>query len=612
MALMFSQLVSPLSQSSWLQYLLTSLQGVGPVIQAPTTNTNQLSGTGSVTVQGPAQAAAQVVILITTSGNAAGSGAAAFQYSIDGGLTYNPPSPVSMSTLGSGYSYVIPGVNLEIIFANGAYTTASSGGNSFVSGETYSFDTTTPTFPVTNWTPIGVGNALLQVDAQALSDLNLLVAQAIAGGFTESWINPPLVNGVPTPPPDGWLDLLAQSFYNRQRGAALQTQGLAVLAAVTSAGPYTIIPGQLFAASANGQFIFTNITGGTLSQGGNLSLTFQAQLPGSAYNQVASFDAPGSSSGFWLTSLLTPLAGVSISNPMQDNPVVTHSGVGTGSITASSSGPTGEYNVLIKILQPGGLGVGTFQWSSNSGVSYSAPTTIPGSGNFTIGSTNVSVTFSGTFTEGDLYAFTTSWITQRGVDSQTSLSLAVACQSQWSTLAASGATPAGQYLLWAQQASPEVVNALVIADPVTPGQVDVTLIGANNGPVSSTAITSVQTYIKARIGLCLGVNVGTVSTLAVLTEAAYIVVHSAYRNTVQNAIQSLFNTYASSILPQGTVALSEIAELIQQAPGVIEIDPLSSLEMNPGGAGYSAADVVLTANQTAQIAAPTSGSFKFV
>ncbi len=607
MALQFDQLVSPLGQSDWLQYLLSALQGVGPTIQAPANGTNQLLGTGSFSVLGPAQASASVVILIKTTGNAASSSPAAFQYSLDDGLTFNPSTPVSMSSLASaGYAYVIPTVNVQITFANGAYTTAGSGGYSFVIGESYAFECNTPTFPVTNWPFIGVGNALLQVDSQALSDLNILIAQAIAGGLTQSWINPPLVNGVPTPPPDGWLDLLAQNFYNLQRGAALQTQGIGLLTAAASAGPYTILPGQLFAATGNGSYIFTNTTGGTLAKGLTLSLTWQALNPGAAYNSVLSYGI-GGSSGSWLTQLLTPLAGVALTNPLQTNPVVTHAGSGSGTVsTAANAGtPTGEYNVLIKILTAGGLGAGTFQYSTNSGSTYSGSFQIPSGGTFLIGSTNVTVTFAGTFAAGDIYAFTTAWISQYGVDAQSSLSLAVQCQDQWATLSPAG--PTGQYVIWAQQASPEVVNALVIPDPIVPGQVDITLIGANNGPVSTAAITAVSNYIAVRAPLCVSIVVGTVSVLSVQVAAAYIVVHSSYRNTIQNSLQALLTAYQDTILPQGTVELSEIAALIQTAPGVVEIGPLSSLTLNG-----LAADIPLTANETASILAPTSNSFKFV
>lgn len=611
MALLFSQLVNPPTQAGWLQFLLTALQGVGPVVQAPAPGTNQLAGTGQVGVSGPAQAEGPVVLKITTTGNAANSNPAFFQYSLDGGLTYHPPSPVSMASLGPGFTYAIPTVNVVVAFVNGAYTTAASGGFSFVLGETYQFQCNTPTFPVTNWPAIGVGNSLTQIDSQALSSLGIVQQQAIAGGFTQSWINPPLVDGVPTPPPDGWMDLLGQSFYNRERGKQLQTQGLATLTAASTAGPYTILAGQLFAAPPNGQFIFTNVTGGTLSQGGTLQLLWQAIAPGSAYNAVSSYGIGAPSN--WLTNLLTPLAGVTLANPLQPvypgSNAMAHAGAGSGTVNvaaASSAGASGEFQLLIQILTAGGLGTGTFKWSANGGTSFVGPITIPGGGVFgPAGATNCNFTFAGTFTAGDLYASSTSWITQRGVDQQSSQNYAVACQNQWATLAPAG--PSQVYVVWAQAASPEVVDAIVIPDPVIANQVDITLIGANNGPVSSAAITAVYNYVKPRAPLTVQISVGTVSVLAVQVAAQYIVAQAQFRNTVIAAIQQGLTAYADTILPQGTVELSEVAAIIQEAPGVIEISPLSSLTLNG-----SAADIPLTANQVANLLAPLSTSFQFV
>lgn len=610
MAVSFNDLVSPLNQAAWVQYLLTALQGVGPIIQSPAQNTNQLFGTGSLSIQGPAASDATVVIRIAQSGNADTSNPATFQYSVDGGVTFQPSSPISMASLSPSFSFPVPGANVSVTFENGSYTTAGSGGFYFVGGEAYTFFTFTPTFPVTNWPAIGVANSLVQTDAQALSDLNILQAQATAGGYTQSWINPPLVNGVPTPPPDGWADLLANNFYNRQRGEALQTEGFALLTAAGTAGPYTILPGQVFASSANGQYVFTNTTGGTLARGGVLTLTMRAMGAGSAYNQVESIGIGGS--GFWLTALIAPtLAGVAITNPLQDTPEVFFSGTGAGSVTITSGvgGPANEYNAVIKIIQGGAVGTATFKYSLDSGATYTAPITTAAT--VSLGATNLTAAFSGTFSTGDLYAFSTSWITQRGVDAESSMQLMIDCQAQWPTLADESAKPDGQYLLWAKAASPEVVDALIVVDQINPGQVDITLIGqAPNGgigPVSAAAIAAVTTYIQVRVGLTISVQVSTVAQLPVLVTAAYIVCKSQYRNVVQNTIQQLLNAYGNTLLPTATVELSEVAAIIQGAQGVVEINPLSSLQLNG-----AAADIVLADNQVVKFTTPPLSSFRFV
>lgn len=94
--------------------------------------------------------------------------------------------------------------------------------------------------------------------------------------------------------------------------------------------------------------------------------------------------APGSSTGFGFGA-------------------ITHSGGGTGTITPSGVSLGGQYCV-VKIMSSGGLGVGSFQFSTDGGSTYGATTTIPGGGTYTDGS-GIAITFAGTFTSTDTYAF---------------------------------------------------------------------------------------------------------------------------------------------------------------------------------------------------------------
>jgi uncharacterized phage protein gp47/JayE len=85
----------------------------------------------------------------------------------------------------------------------------------------------------------------------------------------------------------------------------VRTRGTVVLTCSALAGPYTIAVGQITATNAAGRR-FRNTEGGTLSSGGTLSLAFEAEEPGAAYN-IANDS---------MTIMLTPLAGVSVSNPL--------------------------------------------------------------------------------------------------------------------------------------------------------------------------------------------------------------------------------------------------------------------------------------------------------
>ncbi|MBI2392826.1 MAG: baseplate J/gp47 family protein [Deltaproteobacteria bacterium] len=144
-------------------------------------------------------------------------------------------------------------------------------------------------FPVTSWDAASVPRALVEAFSASLSDLSATVANIARGGFLG------LAQG-------DWLTLLAAEIYSVDRRDAVFARGHARLTDSVG-GPFTIMPGQLWAASKAG-LRFNNVTGGTLPLGGKLDLLWQAESPGAAYN-VPSGD---------LTTLLTPLPGVSIEN----------------------------------------------------------------------------------------------------------------------------------------------------------------------------------------------------------------------------------------------------------------------------------------------------------
>lgn len=158
-------------------------------------------------------------------------------------------------------------------------------------------------FPVTSWQTGSVPLSLIQADTQTLASLSQTIANVAAGGLLAT--SPSLA---PTGGTSPWTDLIAQSHYNLLRKQPVATQGLFLLSDPNSAGPFTISAFQLFAQSVNG-LQFQNSASGTLPKGGTLSLVFQATTPGSAYN-LANNTA---------LTLLTPLPGVTVSNPDPGN-----------------------------------------------------------------------------------------------------------------------------------------------------------------------------------------------------------------------------------------------------------------------------------------------------
>lgn len=146
-------------------------------------------------------------------------------------------------------------------------------------------------FPVDSWESGGVALTLCRVIARTTADLSALVPQIAGGGLLGR------AEG-------GWLTLLAESAYAEERRPGVYTEGTVVLTSLPAADPQSITPGQLWFSTASGQR-FVNLDGGTLASGKTLTLAVRAESAGRRFNV---------SSGS-VTKMLTPLPGVSASNP---------------------------------------------------------------------------------------------------------------------------------------------------------------------------------------------------------------------------------------------------------------------------------------------------------
>ncbi len=100
------------------------------------------------------------------------------------------------------------------------------------------------------------------------------------------------------------LTEFSDSHYDNQRVVAGAAQHTCTLTCAAGSGPYTPAVGDL--VGTDGVVTFRNITGGeALVEGGTLDLTFQAETTGAAGNVAVGT----------ITTLNTPLAGVTINNP---------------------------------------------------------------------------------------------------------------------------------------------------------------------------------------------------------------------------------------------------------------------------------------------------------
>jgi uncharacterized phage protein gp47/JayE len=155
-------------------------------------------------------------------------------------------------------------------------------------------------FETTGWQRGRIQRALLYTISTGVADLAELGKVIVEFGFNDT------ASGEP-------LNEFSKSRFDNTKTPAVKAQGPMRLASVANI-PYTITPGQLIAATDSG-VEFRNITGGVLPAGSTLApatmatpLVWEARLAGSN----------GNVSNGSVTRLLTPLAGVTISNDVLD------------------------------------------------------------------------------------------------------------------------------------------------------------------------------------------------------------------------------------------------------------------------------------------------------
>lgn len=265
-----ADLVQERTKEQMRELLLLALKGVGFVSKSG-------PGTGSLALSGAAAGDFEVVVRISTAGEL---GAAEMEVSTDGGDTFE-----AAETIPSDGEFEVPDTGVTLLFANG------DDGESFSLGDEFTFEVATPTLEATAWQPGSVPLSLVGMDSEAMADYEKLRAKIAAGGFR-------------TTAEDAWLDLWLEDVYDLERRRGLPTIGNVTLTDAANAGPFTILAGALWVGTSAG-LKFVNATGGTLTQGGTLTLSFRADRVGTQHNVA----------GGGISVMFTPLPGVTVSNP---------------------------------------------------------------------------------------------------------------------------------------------------------------------------------------------------------------------------------------------------------------------------------------------------------
>ena len=433
---------------------------------------------------------------------------------------------------------------------------------------------------------------LADVDAQELADLNSLVAAIALGGYATTQ---PGVTGAS----GAWLDLVAQNFYQLTRNAAVATLGTVTLTDTNNAGPFTIAAGQLWigdtpSLATSTPYRYSNVNGGTVPQGGTLTLTVAAESPGAVYNRPAGN----------LSTLLTSLPGVTVTNPSN---WISVQGADVESDLALATRCQGQWSALGK-----GATAATYDlWARTASaevtrtkVQADAALSAPVNAAFTQG--------AGTLGAATYYYRVTATKGNGETLPSTETSLAIAAAHgvnvNW------GAVPgADGYKIYGRSTGAELLMA-TITDPtittwldsgaVTPsgampttatnpvgGQIDVWLAGTA-GAVSAAAVAAVQAYLQTRLPLTAIQATASATNLAA-TVAGTVYAYSASLAAATAAVAANLVALIAATPVGGTLYLSQVTEALNTPSGV-----RNSAGVTING---SAADLVLTAAQVATL-----------
>jgi hypothetical protein len=446
-------------------------------------------------------------------------------------------------------------------------------------------------FPVQSWQPGGVERTRLMAFATALADKATNYAPNIAAGILLDYSTSDGNGG-------GWLPLTALEFYGVIQNIATFTQGTITLTAASGVSTATYAAGTLIAVfNATGKRYLNTGTVVVPNGPGSVSGTFQAEFAGASYSDPSNSGA---------ITLVTPIPGVTLTNPAGSFSSVAHVGAGTGTLSLSGV-PVGTN--LIVVTMNGTATSSPVAWSYS--LNGSAPVSVGTVGSAAIGSTGVTVTLvnggAGTsFVLNDTYTFTTpgSWITQQGSNIEPDQALIQRCRN--SLAGASALIPTlglYQYLATTTPAvGSQVTQCIVQNDATINNKVNIIVAGPG-GVLPPATVSAIQTYINPRAATADLPVVASPSTLAI-TYAATVTCSANLLTSVQQAIALALQNYTNGAGINGTLRVSTVVELVMLITGVIDI---SGVTING-----VAANLTLGSSTTFVVASGPAINFSYV
>lgn len=457
-------------------------------------------------------------------------------------------------------------------------------------------------FPVTDWEPGGVAQTMVKAIAAALGDLSELVAKVAAGGYV----------GLAKAEDPAWLDLLGEHIYFLGRARATYTVQLCRVSCGAGLGPQTINLG--FRAAAGTNVYEYQGAPVVVPDADFVDIEMRAESPGSAYDDPANT----------ITTLITPLPGLSVNNPPTDFGGI-EGGVGTaakrnpanqgsGSVTPSGA-PVLLRRYTVTVVTSGSQpssGKVLIEYEDN-GVKSTVASLTPIPATYVGIGDGITLTFANGvgvgFVKGDRHTFESvgSPITANGVDDETQESYAARCLGRWPSLSLN--IVADKYVAWIRQASLDgafgIEKITTSASLEVAGQTDVlvaTATGAPSGPI----VSALQTYVNNRDGVTDTALV-TAAANVNITPSGSVTVPLAQLVAAQAAADEAWRIYIAD-LPIG-------GDLATGAPGVVRLSELVQALMDAGAIDYSglqlngfAVNRALTTNQVAVIPAGSEPS----
>jgi hypothetical protein len=428
-------------------------------------------------------------------------------------------------------------------------------------------------FPVQSWQTGGVERTRLLAFATALADKATNYAPTIAGGILLDYSSSDGNGG-------GWLPLTALEFYGVPINLATFTQGSITLTAASGVSTQTYLAGQLIATfGATGNRYINTGTVIVPNGPGSVTGTFQAEKPGSSYSDPSNSGA---------ITLVTPIPGVTLTNPAGNYSAVSHVGSGTGTLSLSGA-PIGSNLIVVRIDATATSSPTSWSYSLN-GAAYVSVGTV---GSAAIGSTGVMVTLvnggAGTsFVFSDTYSFTTpgTWITQQGSNIEADLALKARCRASLPTPGAQPA-PTSNYYQFLATSTPtvgsQVTQCIVQTDANINNKINIIVAGPG-GVLPGATVAAIQTYINPRtIGGDYPV-VTSPSTLAI-TYAFTVNCAANLLTSVQQSIALNLQNYTNAAGINGTLKLSDVEVLIKPNPltgqgGITGVSDIAGVTIN--------------------------------